>query len=557
MLTLSSASRRARRAVIVTVALLTFSSACTTSAKSAGPPATTRGTVPPAPQCRPPATGAVHAVAVAGVPGDWVITSFDGAQIRVHWFPLRDAAGPRVPTVLMGPGWGLGGDTGTTSTGLYGTLSIKGLRTAGYNVVTWDPRGFGQSTGTVEVDSAGAEERDVARVIDWVATRPGVELDGARDPRVGMVGASYGGGIQIVTAAIDCRVDAIVPSWAWHSLTTSLYKAQTAKIGWSRLLYSVASSRQLDPHIHSAYTSATAAGVIDSADQAWFASRGPGSGLVNRIRVPTLFVQGTVDTLFTLDEAVTNYRILRANGVPTAMIWFCGGHGVCLTAPGDGQRVEQRTMLWLSRYLKRDQAVDTGPGFEMVDQNGKSYTADHYPLDAAAPIIADGHGTLTLTPAGGAGPAHPRPDNPDLLAGIVAPFTPAKAANAVDVNVAFGGGSGAQASMVVGAPQLRLTYRGTVKAGRRPSRVFAQLVEPKTGLVLGNQITPIDVTLDGREHTITVPLEMVAYRAEPGGSLLLQLVATTVAYSQPRLDGSIEMSAHLVLPVVTNLVARS
>jgi len=42
---------------------------------------------------------------------------------------------------------------------------------------------------------------------------------------------------------------------------------------------------------------------------------------VKQINAPTLFVQGTVDTLFTLDEAVENYRILRSRGVPTAMIW--------------------------------------------------------------------------------------------------------------------------------------------------------------------------------------------------------------------------------------------
>ena len=33
-----------------------------------------------------------------------------------------------------------------------------------------------------------------------------------------MVGASYGGGIQLVTAAIDNRIDAIVPTIAWHAL---------------------------------------------------------------------------------------------------------------------------------------------------------------------------------------------------------------------------------------------------------------------------------------------------------------------------------------------------
>ena len=48
---------------------------------------------------------------------------------------------------------------------------------------------------------------------------------------------------------------------------------------------------------------------------------------MDAIRVPTLLVQGTADTLFTLDEAMTNYRILRGNGVPAKMVWFCGGHG--------------------------------------------------------------------------------------------------------------------------------------------------------------------------------------------------------------------------------------
>src|SRR5258708_36419781 len=103
----------------------------------------------------------------------------------------------------MGPGWGSGGDTNTANHGAQGVTSIRGLQADGYNVVTWDPRGFGKSTGTIEVDSAQAEARDVERIIDWLATQPNVELDGPRDPRVGMIGASYGGGIQLNTASID------------------------------------------------------------------------------------------------------------------------------------------------------------------------------------------------------------------------------------------------------------------------------------------------------------------------------------------------------------------
>ncbi len=99
-----------------------------------------------------------------------------------------------------------------------------------------------------------------------------------------------------------------------------------------------------------------------------------------------------------------------------------------------------------------------------------------------------------------------------------------------------------------------MTYSGTAAPGTRPTRVFAQLVDPATGIVLNNQITPIPVTLDGRSHTVTVPLETVGYTANAGTSLELQLVATTVAYITPRLGGTIHFArVTVVLPTVKGL----
>ena len=178
-------------------------------------------------------------------------------MIRAHWFPIKDLPDDQAaPTILMGPGWGSPGDTNEDNVGLLGALTIGSLRNAGYNVLTWDPRGFGESTGEVEIDSPDYEARDVQQLLDWVATQPQVELDGTGDPRSGMVGASYGGGIQFVTAGIDCRVDALVPIIAWHSLLTSLYKADTLKSGWANLLTTAAIGADLDPMITQANESA-------------------------------------------------------------------------------------------------------------------------------------------------------------------------------------------------------------------------------------------------------------------------------------------------------------
>ncbi len=306
------------------------------------------------------------------------ITSFDGTQIKVNFFP-KDAAvdgkrAPtvRAPTVLFGPGWGQPGATdpeAATDTTI-GAIGIGPLRAAGYNVLTWDPRGFGDSGGTVEVDSPDAEALDVKQLVSYVARQPEAELDHKGDPRVGMTGASYGGGIQFASAALDRRIDAIVPDIAWHSLTTSLYKDQTFKAGWGTLLYALGKAvGNLDPHIDSAFASGQATGHISDSDAQWFASRGPGD-LVKKVHVPTLLIQGTVDTLFTLNEAITNYKILHHKGVPLKMVWFCGGHGSCLTNPGDPTRIDRVTLAWLDRYLKQRPVSQDWTGIRL-DQPGR------------------------------------------------------------------------------------------------------------------------------------------------------------------------------------------
>jgi len=505
--------------------------------------------------CAAPADTTPVDAADLGNDQDYDVTSFDGTVIRTHWFPLPGLAdGDTAPTVLMGPGWGSAGDTDMASVGTLGAMNIGSLRAAGYNVLTWDPRGFGESTGVVMIDSVEFEGRDVQQLIDWVATMPGVSLDSQRDPRLGMVGGSYGGGIQLVTAPVDCRIDALVPVIAWNSLTTSLYKNETPKTGWINLLVTVASfGSTLDPTITRAQQDGNESGTIEPADAEWMADRGPGDTVAD-IAVPTLLIQGTVDTLFTLDEAIANYELIQDSGVPTAMVWFCGGHGICLTDEGDATTVGTSAVAWLDRYVKADESVDTGPGFRFVDQDGVQYAAEAYSEGSGGAITASGSGTLAMTADGGAGPAVVD-ESAGLLGTFISQITPGPATNSVDVEIG-GERSIAADTVIVGSADLTLTYTGTAGVGDRPQRVFAQLVDPATGRVLGNQITPIDVVLDGASHTVTVPLEAVAFTLRPGATLTLQMVASTVIYAQPQLGGSITFDAiDVSLPISDDLTA--
>ena len=124
---------------------------------------------------------------------DELVTSFDGTPIATSFFPAAGLpVGKKAPTVLIGPGWSSGRDTNENSASddMFGMTGVGPLRRAGYNVLTWDPRGFGESGGTVQVDSPEYEGRDVQSLISFVAEQPEAKLDAAGDPRVGMSGAS-------------------------------------------------------------------------------------------------------------------------------------------------------------------------------------------------------------------------------------------------------------------------------------------------------------------------------------------------------------------------------
>src|SRR3954463_6481978 len=114
-------------------------------------------------------------VAPAADARDVVIPSFDGAPLSASFFPAQGLAPrQRAPTILETHGWGAvrARDEDSATPAARGEGGRAPLRRAGFNVLTWDSRGFGESGGTVEVDSKDFEGRDVSALLDWLATPP-------------------------------------------------------------------------------------------------------------------------------------------------------------------------------------------------------------------------------------------------------------------------------------------------------------------------------------------------------------------------------------------------
>jgi ABC-2 type transport system ATP-binding protein len=467
---------------------------------------------------------------------DFAVTSFDGTRIEAHFFPAR--AGSKAPTILYGPGWGNAGNTNMDrpTNEADGTVGFSKLRGAGYNVLTWDPRGFGNSGGEAKWDSPAYEARDVQALMDALAGLPEAKLDAPGDPVVGMAGASYGGGIQWVTAAIDDRVDAITPVVAWHSLVSSLYKAGIFKAGWGSVLCGLGSAGgstglvnpdgvqagSMDSHMYSICSGGMLTGRLSSGDRGWLDERGPGATWMGRVRAPALVLHGTVDTLFTLQEAIDNFRVLRENGVPARMMWFCGGHGRCQTGRGAERYFEAAVLRWLGAYLKGGDRSATGPRFEWLDQRGEWHQASDYPLAGAGTITATGRGLVRFV-AGDAG-----------TSGTATAATPS--ASGIDIPVPRADGR----ADLVGAPVLDLDYRayGT----RSSTHVYAQIVDVERDVVLGGQVTPIPIELDGQQRTLELNLEPVAYALSSSSRLRLELIPATNVYGNQRATGSVDFT---------------
>ncbi|MBW5487151.1 alpha/beta hydrolase, partial [Streptomyces bambusae] len=193
--------------------------------------------------------GAAALAVVAGA-GTWTATAsggpppvhrqdtvleMPGAAIDTSYF-TAGGGGPR-PAVLLGHGFGGSKDDVRAQ--------AERLARDGYAVLTWSARGFGRSGGQIGLNDPEHEVKDVSRLVDWLARQPGVRLDAAGDPRVGVAGGSYGGAISLLAAGYDRRVDAIAPQITYWNLADALFPDGVFKKLWAGMFFTSGSASGL------------------------------------------------------------------------------------------------------------------------------------------------------------------------------------------------------------------------------------------------------------------------------------------------------------------------
>lgn len=360
---------------------------------NADPPPPARGTSRP---------GQIYSIYLTSSIGDTVaFTVFEPATLK---------GGATYPLVLHGPGWGqsrtttLGSPTASSSAGLNVGDNLAELVAAGYGVISFDQRGFGENTGVVDSMNPDKDAVDILAVLDWAQAKLpwlayGPTLDG-RDPHepiVGAIGGSYGGMYQLLIANADPRrrVRAITPNIAPNDLNYALVPDGAFKSLWNDILWGdgFGNGRQrLDPFITTQFfaTDDTLNNTESSYSHDYYAYHseayfcgGPpvatngGAGTAPQ-RPPTavppkvnaMIWIGVRDTLFDFNGGYANYRCLQRAGGDVRLLSYQAGHNSLGAVPDPGATLffpsgdtsdsrcgstlneDAAQLMWFDRYLK-------------------------------------------------------------------------------------------------------------------------------------------------------------------------------------------------------------
>ncbi|MEU9290872.1 alpha/beta fold hydrolase [Streptomyces sp. NPDC048275] len=501
--------------------------------------------------------GTWTAVASDGAPpvhrADRVMDMGGGVRIDTSYVTAGSTSGRR-PAVLLAHGFGGSKDDVREE--------AEQLARDGYAVLTWSARGFGRSTGKIGLNDPKGEVADVSRLIDWLAKRPDVQLDKSGDPRVGVTGASYGGAVSLLAAGYDQRVDAIAPAVTYWNLSDALFPNGVFKKLWAGIfINSGGGCGNFEAQLCAMYNRVAESGTPDAAASGILEERSP-SAVADRIKVPTLIVQGQSDSLFPLGQADAMAKAIRANGAPVDVDWISGGHD---GGDMEADRVQSRAGSWFDRYLKDDKGADTGPAFRVTRTGGIDSTDGAAQLRGASadtyPGLESGQRTVALTgreqtfdnPAGASPPAI------SALPGIGGTGGLSQLSSlGVGVSLDFPGQFARFESAPFGS-DLRITGSPTVTVHVESSTddavLFGKVYDVGPGgtqQVLPSQlVTPVRVegAKAGKDVTLTLPA--IDHDVQKGHRLRLVVSSTDLGYASPAAPATYTVSLKGDLKVPT------
>ena len=280
----------------------------------------------------------------------------------------------------------------------------KFFASKGFVVMTWSARGFGESTGQIEMNSIDSEVADTRALITHLAKSKNVVLDVEGDPRVGIMGSSYGGANALLTASQDSRIDAVISDISWSDLEQGLFPQSVErsvtsgpfKKVWAGTFFSAVTLQSaylgecgsFAQRWCDAYQNAVLQGKPSMSDKSLLESVSP-IKYASSILAPTLLSQGQADSLFPLSESYKLARELKKNKTdnPLSLIWHADGHdGSNAQAP----YLREQFLLWFQKHLL-DREIEF-PVFQFTRSNGsislqdstvipKVFTSENLPFD--------------------------------------------------------------------------------------------------------------------------------------------------------------------------------
>jgi len=334
------------------------------------------------------------------------IPSFDGETIRATLYQPALKPHETAPLIIHAHGFGMFRMSSPNS--LYARFIFSGITARkaweqGYWVLSIDHRGHGGSGGRINMMDPNIEVKDLSWTLDWAERNiPRLTYDKDK-PVVGMLGESYGGGLQLLAASLDDRIKAIVPITTWYDFSNVLVPNNVVKTGWLTTLVGMGNLMNpmtMNRDLTSSYFKALVS-EVPSHFAPMMSSRSLSTACYCTSQsIPhadAFFIQGFRDVLFPVNEAIENMNCLKASGRDVRLLATQKGHLLPMTQfamslPGydidnkvtcDGQerRTDEMVLAWFDEKLKgQKHKADIVPKMCLThdDQSGTTFEAIPY-----------------------------------------------------------------------------------------------------------------------------------------------------------------------------------